>query len=186
MLLALNDLHKSFATGEGPLEVLRGVSLSLGAGESVALTGESGSGKSTLLHLAGGLDTPDRGTILFEGRNLTKLSEAELASYRRQSVGLVFQQVAAQDRRVGQRGVAHQQPATTQPAPQGLVDVGEIAGPAEHRQRARGLGGARRRAAQPIMDLPARLSATGAQQAGGPASDPYPAAGRPPIRACWS
>lgn len=92
MLLALNDLHKSFATGEGPLEVLRGVSLSLGAGESVALTGESGSGKSTLLHLAGGLDTPDRGTILFEGRDLTKLSEADLASYRRQSVGLVFQQ----------------------------------------------------------------------------------------------
>lgn len=92
MLLALKDLRKSFATGEGPLEVLRGVSLSLAAGESVALTGESGSGKSTLLHLAGGLDMPDSGTILFEGRDLTRLSEAELAAYRRQSVGLVFQQ----------------------------------------------------------------------------------------------
>jgi putative ABC transport system ATP-binding protein len=48
--------------------VLRGVSLQLAAGESVALTGESGSGKSTLLHLAGGLDRPDGGAILFEGR----------------------------------------------------------------------------------------------------------------------
>ena len=92
MLLVLNDLRKSYATGEGPLEVLRGVSLALGAGESVALTGESGSGKSTLLHLAGGLDRPDGGSVIFEGRDVTGLGDAELAAYRRESVGLVFQQ----------------------------------------------------------------------------------------------
>jgi putative ABC transport system ATP-binding protein len=92
MLLVLKDLRKSFATGEGPLEVLRGVSLSLAAGESVALTGESGSGKSTLLHLAGGLDRPDGGAVIFEGKDISSLGEAELAAFRRNSVGLVFQQ----------------------------------------------------------------------------------------------
>jgi putative ABC transport system ATP-binding protein len=92
MLLRLDDVRKSYATGEGPLAVLRGVSLELAAGESVALTGESGSGKSTLLHLAGGLDRPDGGAILFEGRDITKLAEGELAGFRRKSVGLVFQQ----------------------------------------------------------------------------------------------
>ena len=92
MLLALEDVRKSYATGEGPLEVLRGVSLELAAGESVALTGESGSGKSTLLHLAGGLDRPDGGAILFEGRDIAGLSESDLAGFRRRSVGLVFQQ----------------------------------------------------------------------------------------------
>jgi putative ABC transport system ATP-binding protein len=92
MLLRLDDVRKSYATSEGPLEVLRGVSFSLAPGESVALTGESGSGKSTLLHLAGGLDRPDGGAIRFEGRDITKLAESELADFRRRSVGLVFQQ----------------------------------------------------------------------------------------------
>jgi putative ABC transport system ATP-binding protein len=92
MLLALDDVRKSYATSEGPLEVLRGVSLRLAAGESVALTGESGSGKSTLLHLAGGLDRPDGGAILFEGQDIAGLSESDLAGFRRRSVGLVFQQ----------------------------------------------------------------------------------------------
>jgi putative ABC transport system ATP-binding protein len=92
MLLRVADVRKSYPTSEGPLAVLRGVSLALAAGESVALTGESGSGKSTLLHLAGGLDRPDGGTILFEGKDITTLAEGELAGFRRKSVGLVFQQ----------------------------------------------------------------------------------------------
>ena len=92
MLLDVTDVSKSYTTGEGPLQVLRGVSLVLNRGESVALTGESGSGKSTLLHLAGGLDHPDGGAILFESRDVAKLGEADLAAYRRSSVGLVFQQ----------------------------------------------------------------------------------------------
>jgi putative ABC transport system ATP-binding protein len=92
MLLALDAVRKSYATSEGPLEVLRGVRFTVAAGESVALTGESGSGKSTLLHLAGGLDRPDGGAIRFEGRDIAGLGEAELAGFRRGNVGLVFQQ----------------------------------------------------------------------------------------------
>ena len=92
MLLALDAVRKSYATSEGPLEVLRGVSFTVAAGESVALTGESGSGKSTLLHLAGGLDRPDGGAIRVEGRDIAGLGEAELAGFRRGNVGLVFQQ----------------------------------------------------------------------------------------------
>ena len=92
MLLELHDVSKSYPTGEGVLEVLRGVSLSLDAGESLALTGESGSGKSTLLHLAGGLDRADGGAIRFAGRDITRLGDADLALFRRESVGLVFQQ----------------------------------------------------------------------------------------------
>lgn len=92
MLLELRNVDKSYPTGEGNLPVLRGVSLALGAGESMALTGESGSGKSTLLHLAGGLDQPDAGEVLIEGRDISRLSEHELAAYRRSTVSLVFQQ----------------------------------------------------------------------------------------------
>ena len=92
MLLEFRNVNKSYPTGEGNLPVLRGVSLSLGAGESMALTGESGSGKSTLLHLAGGLDQPDTGEVLIEGRDIARLGEHELAAYRRSTVSLVFQQ----------------------------------------------------------------------------------------------
>ncbi len=92
MLLEVKDVGKAYATSEGPLQVLRGVSFAVDRAECVALTGESGSGKSTLLHLVGGLDRPDAGAVLFEGRDITKLGEAELAAYRRSSVGLVFQQ----------------------------------------------------------------------------------------------
>ena len=92
MLLKLNEVTKTFATREGPLEVLRGVSLSLNAGETMALTGGSGSGKSTLLHLVAGLDKPDNGSIEIDGQDITRLGDGELAVLRRETVGLVFQQ----------------------------------------------------------------------------------------------
>lgn len=92
MLLSIDKISKSYATPEGPVEVLRGIELAVEQGESVALTGESGSGKSTLLHLAAGLDGADSGRVISNGRDIGLLDEAGLANYRRQDVGLVFQQ----------------------------------------------------------------------------------------------
>ncbi|MCC6305551.1 MAG: ABC transporter ATP-binding protein [Rhodobacteraceae bacterium] len=92
MLLAVEDLAKSHATGEGRVEVLRGASLALDAGQSLALTGESGSGKSTLLHLVAGLDRPDSGRIRVAGQDLGGLDDAGRARLRRETLGLVFQQ----------------------------------------------------------------------------------------------
>ena len=92
MLLTVSDLAKSFATSEGPLSVLNGVSLTLDAGQSLALTGESGSGKSTLLHIVAGLETADSGTVRLAGQDLLSLDDAGRAALRRGTVGLVFQQ----------------------------------------------------------------------------------------------
>ena len=91
MLLRVRNLRKTYASGEGPLQVLQGVDLDLDRGESLALTGESGSGKSTLLHLVGGLDRPDAGEVRVAERNIAHLEDAALAAYRRCAVGLVFQ-----------------------------------------------------------------------------------------------
>lgn len=91
-MLELSNVHKSYHDGETELEVLRGVDLALGRGESVALRGESGSGKSTLLQIAAGLEPPDTGTVHVDGRDLAKLSEPELARLRRTGLGFVFQQ----------------------------------------------------------------------------------------------
>ena len=91
-LLHATDVSKSFETGEGPLQVLRGVSLSLTAGTSLALTGESGSGKSTLLYLIGGLDVPDAGHIRIAGKDIAGLDDPGRAALRRGTVGVVFQQ----------------------------------------------------------------------------------------------
>ncbi len=92
MLLEVSALHKTFDSGDGPLAVLRGVSLGLGSGQSLALTGESGSGKSTLLHLIGGLDRPDSGSIRVDGVEIASLGDQALAALRRGTLGLVFQQ----------------------------------------------------------------------------------------------
>jgi putative ABC transport system ATP-binding protein len=92
MLLAMTGVSRSYQTSEGAVPVLRGVDLSLAAGETLALTGESGSGKSTLLHLAAGLDRAESGQVVLQGRDLGGLGDAALADLRRGVVGLVFQQ----------------------------------------------------------------------------------------------
>jgi putative ABC transport system ATP-binding protein len=91
-LLHVNNVTKSFETGEGTLSVLSGVSLELISGKSLALTGESGSGKSTLLYLIGGLDVPDEGRIEILGQDIAKLDDPQRAALRRGTVGVVFQQ----------------------------------------------------------------------------------------------
>ena len=92
MTLVLSNIRKSYTTAEGSIAILKGVDLVVGAGESVALTGESGSGKSTLLHLAGGLDQPDSGSVMMDRQELSDFNERERSWYRRTRVGLVFQQ----------------------------------------------------------------------------------------------
>ncbi|HWW48201.1 MAG TPA: ABC transporter ATP-binding protein [Xanthobacteraceae bacterium] len=91
-MLNVVNLTKSYRTPQGPLAVLRGVDLSVAAGESVALTGESGSGKSTLLHLCAGLDQADSGEIRLGDDVITGLPDAARAALRRDRLGLVFQQ----------------------------------------------------------------------------------------------
>ena len=72
--------------------MLDGVSVTLAAGETLALTGESGSGKSTLLHLSGGLDQPDVGEVVLEGQDIGNMDDAARAEVRRLRIGLIFQQ----------------------------------------------------------------------------------------------
>ena len=89
--LRFDSVTKSYDTEAGVVEVLRGISLVLGAGEALAVTGPSGSGKSTLLHLAATLETPTSGSIRIGGEAAHDLPERELAAFRSRRVGLVFQ-----------------------------------------------------------------------------------------------
>ena len=91
-MLSIHDLKKSYSSAGEKVAVLRGVDLTVAAGERVALTGESGSGKSTLLHLIAGLDAADGGEIIIGDACITKLSDAARAALRRDRLGLVFQQ----------------------------------------------------------------------------------------------
>ena len=92
IVLSVRSLTKTYRTAGEPVVVLRGVNLSVAAGERVALTGESGSGKSTLLHLIAGLDRADGGEIRLANPLLSDLPDAGRAALRRDRLGLVFQQ----------------------------------------------------------------------------------------------
>jgi len=91
-VLSVTNLAKTYRSAGEQIEVLRGVNLSIAAGERVALTGESGSGKSTLLHLIAGLDNADGGEIRLADTPVSGLSDAGRAALRRDRLGLVFQQ----------------------------------------------------------------------------------------------
>lgn len=92
MFLEVIDLVKYYQSAEGRVPVLTGISLSLEAGTSLALTGESGSGKSTLLHLIGGLDVADAGSIRLAEYEITTLDDRQRARLRREKVAVIFQQ----------------------------------------------------------------------------------------------
>lgn len=91
-ILEVRGLTKTYGEGEAKVQALRGIDLSVARGEFVAVVGSSGSGKSTFLNLAGGLDVPDSGEVIVDGRNLQQLSELELTIFRRRKIGFVFQQ----------------------------------------------------------------------------------------------
>lgn len=90
-ILSATDLHREFQTAEGTLPVLRGVTLEVQKGQMAVVTGASGVGKSTLLHLLGGLDRPNAGDISIGDQSLASMSETDLARFRNQRVGFVFQ-----------------------------------------------------------------------------------------------
>jgi ABC-type lipoprotein export system ATPase subunit len=88
MLIDAVNIHKVYP---GPLHVLKGVDVTIEAGEVVAIQGPSGAGKSTLLHILGGLDVPKEGQVIFKGQDLYGLSDAKRAQVRNTDMGFVFQ-----------------------------------------------------------------------------------------------
>ncbi|MDX1564592.1 MAG: ABC transporter ATP-binding protein [Phycisphaeraceae bacterium] len=89
--LLARGLHKHYRMGNEDLHVLRGVRMEILAGQWVCVLGASGSGKSTLLHLLGGLDTPDQGTVVFQGTKMFEMAPAMRDHFRNEHVGFVFQ-----------------------------------------------------------------------------------------------
>ena len=90
-VLEFNDVWKTYKMGSEDIQALRGVNLTIIKGSFIAIMGPSGSGKSTLLHLAGILDTPTKGTVLMNGKNIKEYTENEQANLRRANIGFVFQ-----------------------------------------------------------------------------------------------
>jgi len=90
-LLQVHDLHKSFVEGGEEIQVLRGLDMELGERERIAIVGESGVGKSTLLHILGILDRPSTGRVIYRGKDLSQLSEDEIAEFRNRELGFIFQ-----------------------------------------------------------------------------------------------
>jgi len=90
-ILSIKDLYKSFNRGPEVIEVLQGVNMDVIHGEGVAIVGASGTGKSTLLHLLGGLERPNKGEILYNAGDICRMNDSEIALFRNQQVGFVFQ-----------------------------------------------------------------------------------------------
>ena len=90
-MILLEDVHLTLASAAGAVNVLRGVSLGVAAGETVSLVGPSGSGKSTLMMVTGGLERPSRGRVAVAGTDFAGLDEDALARFRRDTIGIVFQ-----------------------------------------------------------------------------------------------
>lgn len=90
-ILKVENLTKTYGKGSTKVVALDNVSFTVEKGEFVAIVGASGSGKSTLLHMIGGVDTPDSGKIIIDGKDITKFDEDKLAIFRRRQVGLIYQ-----------------------------------------------------------------------------------------------
>lgn len=90
-IVELKSIHRSYQLGETMVEALKGVDLSIAAGDFTALVGASGSGKSTLLNMVGTIDTPDKGEVIIDSIHVNTLSEKEKSKLRNEKIGFVFQ-----------------------------------------------------------------------------------------------
>lgn len=90
-MIETHDVTKSYRSGEGVMEILHGVSLSIPAGQCAFIVGPSGSGKSTLLHLIGAMDQPTKGRVVIDGQDLTTMTEPQKDLFRRDKIGIIFQ-----------------------------------------------------------------------------------------------
>lgn len=90
-IIECKDIKKTYGIGDTAVTVLKGITFSIKEGEFVAIMGPSGSGKSTLMHILGALDTPTSGHYFLDGKDVSKLSDEELADIRREKIGFVFQ-----------------------------------------------------------------------------------------------
>ncbi|MBR3937259.1 MAG: ABC transporter ATP-binding protein [Bacteroidaceae bacterium] len=86
-MIELDNITRNF----GSLQVLKGISLNINRGEVVSITGPSGAGKTTLLQIMGSLDKPDGGRVLYDGQDITRMSEKEISAFRNRHIGFVFQ-----------------------------------------------------------------------------------------------
>lgn len=91
-MIEINNVVKLYGAGENATQALKGVSLTIGDGDFTVLLGASGSGKSTLLHVASGLEYPNNGTVVYDGQDITALSDKELTKFRKMNIGFIFQQ----------------------------------------------------------------------------------------------
>ena len=91
-MIQVKDITKSYGNSGNLVQVLKGISLDIADGDFTVILGASGSGKSTLLNVISGLERPDSGSILYDNQDITKLNDAELTKFRRDTVGFIFQQ----------------------------------------------------------------------------------------------
>ena len=90
-LLEVNNICKTYGSGETAVKALKNVSFSVPKGEYVAIVGESGSGKSTLLNMIGALDTPTSGKVMIDGKDIFSMNDRNLTVFRRRNIGFIFQ-----------------------------------------------------------------------------------------------
>ncbi|MFH0855553.1 MAG: ABC transporter ATP-binding protein [Candidatus Omnitrophota bacterium] len=90
-MLEVKNIHKVYDDGKKGFLVLKGITLKIEKGSFIAITGPSGAGKSTLLHILGGLDLPTQGEVIFQGRDIYKLADAQIARVRNEKIGFIFQ-----------------------------------------------------------------------------------------------